>query len=469
GYPFTSNTERSNIPLFPFLYILRISHTVMHLESQINPTTCPEGGLTGYLVVAGSFSSIMGGLGLMNSIGIYQAWISTHQLSTINAGQIGWIFGIYNFLVFFCGIQIGPIFDIKGPRLLMWLGSSLLILTFILMGFCEEYWHFLVVIGILGGMGTSFIFIVPVASIGHFFFHRRGAATGLALAGGSIGGVIFPLVLLNLAPRIGFAWTSRVIGLITLVLLIPGCLLVRANAPPKVLSSPSLKVFLPDLTILKDSLLALTTLGVFFIEWGFFIPLEYIASYSIASGMSPRLSYLMVVFLNAGSFPGRWLPGIIADRIGRFNTLILTNVLCLVSVLGIWMPADGNVVATVIFSTVFGFASGSNISLVPVCVGELCPVENYGRYYTTVYTIVSFGALTGVPIAGEIIHRCQGQYWGLIAFAGCAYAAGLSCFIVVRLLQIRRGKPVEKAPGLEALVLSPDMAMTKHIQQPECT
>jgi hypothetical protein len=55
------------------------------------------------------------------------------------------------------------------------------------------------------------------------------------------------------------------------------------------------------------------------------------------------------------------------------------------------MPAGGNVVAVIIFSVVFGFASGSNISLVPVCVGELCPVENYGRYYTTVYTIVSFG------------------------------------------------------------------------------
>jgi hypothetical protein len=34
------------------------------------------------------------------------------------------------------------------------------------MGFCQEYWQFLIVIGILGGTGTSFIFIVPVASIG---------------------------------------------------------------------------------------------------------------------------------------------------------------------------------------------------------------------------------------------------------------------------------------------------------------
>ena len=365
----------------------------MHHEPtpSTTTTTYPEGGLRANLVVAGSFSAIMGGLGLMNSIGIYQAWISTHQLSSTRSGQIGWIFGIYNFLVFFCGIQIGPIFDARGPRLLMWLGSALVVLTLVLVGFCTEYWHFLIVIGILGGMGTSFIFIVPVASIGHFFCRRRGAATGLALSGGSLGGVIFPLVLENLAPKIGFAWSTRVIALITLLLLVPGCILVRANFPPKAAAAPSAKTFLPDLSILKDPVLALTTLGVFFIEWGFFIPLEYIASYSLATGIPRQLSYLMVVFLNAGSFPGRWLPGILADRIGRFNTLLLTNILCLISVLAVWMPASGNMVAIIIFSVVFGFASGSNISLVPVCVGELCPVQSYGRYYTTVYTIVSFG------------------------------------------------------------------------------
>ena len=359
-------------------------------QQNDSPGLYPEGGWKANLVVFGSFCSIMGGLGLMNSIGIYQAWISTHQLESMSAGQIGWIFGIYNFLIFFCGIQIGPIFDAKGPRVLMLVGSILIILTLILVGFCRAYWHFLIVIGILGGTGTSFIFIVPVASIGHYFYRRRGAATGLALSGGSIGGVIFPLVLEYLAPQIGFAWATRVIALITLILLIPGCILVQANFPPKP-SLASKREILPDLTIVKDPLLALTTLGVFFIEWGFFIPLEYVVSYSLAHGMSRRLAYLTIVFLNAGSFPGRWLPGIMADKIGRFNTLILTNILCLISVLAVWMPASGNVAATIIFAIVFGFASGSNISLVPVCVGELCSTEAYGRFYTTVYTIVSLG------------------------------------------------------------------------------
>ncbi|OLN81895.1 Riboflavin transporter MCH5-like protein 9 [Colletotrichum chlorophyti] len=107
----------------------------------------------------------------------------------------------------------------------------------------------------------------------------------------------------------------------------------------------------------------------------------------------------------------------------------MTNFLCIVSMLAIWLPANGNVVAVIIFSVVFGFASGSNISLVPVCVGEHCSTENYGRYYSTVYTVVSLGALTGVPIAGAILERSGGAYSGLIIFAGVAYVAGTACFI----------------------------------------
>lgn len=350
----------------------------------------PEGGFEANLVLFGSFCAIMGGLGMMNSIGIYQAWISTNQLQDMGESEIGWIFGLYNFMVFFCGIQIGPIFDSRGPRWLMITGLVLFIVTFVALGFCQVYWHFLVVIGLVGGAATSVIFCVPVACLGHYFYAKRGGATGLAMTGGSLGGIMFPLILEDLSPRIGFAWATRVVGLITVMLVVVGCVLVRSPRHTKRDAIVG-RNLLPDLSILLSPAVALTTVGVFFIEWGFFVGLEYVASYSLSYGISRTLSYQMVVFLNAGSFPGRWLPGIMADKVGRLNTLIITNILCIIAMLAIWLPAKGNVAATIVFAVVFGFASGSNISLVPVCIGEMCDTKNYGRYYTTVYTVVSFG------------------------------------------------------------------------------
>ncbi|GKT66982.1 major facilitator superfamily transporter [Colletotrichum tofieldiae] len=332
----------------------------------------------------------MGGLGLMNSIGIYQSWISSHQLHNYDHGRLAWIFGLYNFMVFFCGIQIGPVLDVYGPTWLMVTSLTLYVATFISLGFCQEYWHFMVAMGLVAGAATSIVFVVPVAVIGQYFRKRRGTATGLAMSGGSLGGVIFPLILGNLGNEVGFAWTTRVIGLITAIMLLTSCILLRPRKGFRN-NGPVKKNIFPDFRILLHPAVNLMTLGIFFIEWGFFIGLEYIASYALANGISERLSYLMVVFLNAGSFPGRWLPGIVADKFGRMKTMIMTNLLCVIAMLAIWLPANGNVVAVIAFTVVFGFASGSNISLVPVCVGEYCSTQDYGRYYSTVYTVVSLG------------------------------------------------------------------------------
>ena len=51
------------------------------------------------------------------------------------------------------------------------------------------------------------------------------------------------------------------------------------------------------------------------------------------------------------------------------------------------------------------------------------------------YYCTSSSSLTGVPIAGEILSRCDGQYWGLILFTLCCYAAGLACAVAVKVLQ----------------------------------
>ena len=97
-------------------------------EEKGKPTTYyPEGGLRGWLVVFGAFSGMFACFGLMNTLGVLQAYMSTHQLAAYSPSSIGWLFSIYIFLSFFCGLQIGPIFDAKGPRWLVFLGSVVLV------------------------------------------------------------------------------------------------------------------------------------------------------------------------------------------------------------------------------------------------------------------------------------------------------------------------------------------------------
>ena len=87
----------------------------------------PEGGLRAWLVVLGSFAGMTACFGMMNTIGTFEAYISTHQLEGYSPSAIGWIFGIYVFLAFFSGILIGPIFDAYGPRILVMTGTVCLV------------------------------------------------------------------------------------------------------------------------------------------------------------------------------------------------------------------------------------------------------------------------------------------------------------------------------------------------------
>ncbi|KAL2840491.1 major facilitator superfamily domain-containing protein [Aspergillus pseudodeflectus] len=412
-----------------------LSHRVpiSRVTTDTDGNTYPEGGLEAWLVVLGAFLGLFASLGLVNTIGSFHAYLENNQLKDYSSGSVSWIFGIYAFLTFFGGVQVGPIFDAKGPRLLVLIGSVLVMVMVVTMGFCTQYWHFVLSIGVAGGIGTSMIFTPAVSSIGHYFNERRGVATGLAATGGSVGGVVFPLILESLFPKIGWGWATRVIALICLVLLIGACLLVNSRLPKKPASKENV---LPDFRIFRDLKLTLTTAGIFFIEWGLFIPISYISSYALAHGTEDTLSYQMLAFLNVGSVLGRAIPGFFADHVGRFNTLIVTVALCLVCNACLWLPAGDNIPVLIAYCVIFGFASGSNISLTPVCISQLCKIENYGRYYATSYTIVSFGTLTGMPIAGEILARCNGDYWGLITYTVCCYAAGLICVTTAKFVHV---------------------------------
>lgn len=306
----------------------------------------------------------------------------------------------------------------------------------------QAYYEFILVFGVLGGLGTSLISSPAIASVGHYFNSRRGLASGIAACGGSIGGILFPLMLSSLFTSVGFAWATRALGFVFLVLLILATLLIGSRLPQRPVSTTDI---LPSLTIFRDPAFLIMTLAIFFVEWGLFIPLSYLTSFALSAGIDEELSYQTLAILNTGSFFGRWAPGLLADKIGRFNTMIMMIALCLSTTLALWMPATlihdirtekGLLIA---YALIFGFASGSNISLGPVCAGQLCTTDNYGKYFATCYTVVGLGTLVGIPIAGEILRRGEGSYVGLAIFTSACYLTGLCLFTWARVRKVGWG------------------------------
>lgn len=99
--------------------------------------TYPEGGLEAWLVVLGAWFAMMSSMGLMNTIAIFQAYTLSHQLAGHSESTVGWIFSIYTFLAFFCGVYIGPVFDKYGPRWLVVAGCASTVAGVVATSFCE--------------------------------------------------------------------------------------------------------------------------------------------------------------------------------------------------------------------------------------------------------------------------------------------------------------------------------------------
>lgn len=294
-----------------------------------------------------------------------------------------------------------------------------------------ELWHFILSLGIFCGTGCSLLFTPSFAAVGHWFQARRGLAMGIASTGGSIGGIVFPLMLEALFARVGWAWAVRALALLCLVLCAAANLLIRARLPPARGASAR-----PDFRIFGDWAFALTTAGIFLLEFALFIPVTYVSSYARAQGFGESFSFQILPILNAASAFGRALPGYWGDKIGPFNINLIMIVFSIVATLAIWLPAGSYTAGLVLFAVTFGFASGSNVSITPVCVGRLCRTQQYGRYYATCYTIVSFACLVGVPIGGNILTSNGGDYWGVIVFTGMVYLGALIALYLAKVCKV---------------------------------
>ncbi|KAK9472952.1 major facilitator superfamily domain-containing protein [Dipodascopsis tothii] len=392
----------------------------------------PEGGTKAWLVVFGAWCGLFSCFGIWNSVGVFQAWLIEHQLKNYDQGTISWIFSVFSFLFFFCGVQIGPVFDKYGARMLVLAGSVLFIIALVLFSISKEYYQFMLTFGVLGGVSCSLIFTPSVTTVGHWFFKKRAFATGLAATSGGIGGIIFPIFFQQTSKTIGFGWSVRAMALM--------CAFMSVLAKVGLKGKKSKNSALIDLSGFKDIRFTFTAIAFFMIEWGLQTPISYLTTYGLskASNASDEaFAYYLVAILNAGSVIGRWIPGWFADRFGRYNLMIINIALCTIFTFAIWLstaaPSNTSRAPMTAYAVLFGLASGSGISLAAVCVSQICKTKDYGKRYGTIYSFGAIGTLTGQPIAGAILARTNGKdFTGLVAFCGACYVVCLVAFILVR-------------------------------------
>lgn len=100
------------------------------------PHTYPEGGRDAWLVVLGAWCGLTASLGIYNTAGVFDVVISKVILPHESPSTLGWLFSVYAFVNWICGVQVGPTFDARGPRALIIAGTLCTLLGIFTLSLC---------------------------------------------------------------------------------------------------------------------------------------------------------------------------------------------------------------------------------------------------------------------------------------------------------------------------------------------
>jgi MFS family permease len=386
----------------------------------------PEGGVRAYLTVLGSFLGLIPAFGLPNSVGAIEAYISTHQLSDVSASTVSWIFSIFNFTAFFCSIFSGTVFDLTGTKIPMIVGTIAFCTGMLMTANAQTAWQFTLAFGVVVGFGCGTMMSPLVGVVSHYFSKKRATAISLATLGASVGGISIPLLLRKLYPTVGFVWAIRILTLVCFFFLICSTALMKERLKKEREPTKGWKEFfrvyilgLFDYKSFMELRFNFCALAIALAECSLMITAIYFPSYAIRRGFSENTAYLLVTVINCMGIVGRFVPSYISDKwLGPFNTCIITLVGCAVTTLAIWLPFGYSLEVLYVYAVLYGFFSGSILTISPVCCGKISRTEDFGKRYSTMYLVASFLMLVTIPIAGAIIGQGEiKRYNGFIIYA----------------------------------------------------
>lgn len=269
---------------------------------------------------------------------------------------------------------------------------------------CTEYYQFFLAQAVVSGVGICFLTLPPLTAVSRTLPSHRGLVIGIVVAGSSIGGIIWPIMLERLLsnPSLSFGWVMRIVGFTMLPLLLFASATIRdrsghlrkhnkeasvqsessdSESPgdPSQPTKPPSQWSSSVLPILKSPTFLLLSTGLAISYLGTFLPFFYIVTYATSSvpGLSPDIPSYLAAIINAASLFGRTLPGHWADRgLGHFNLLFAA--LFLSGVIGFTWTAANSLGGLVIWCLAYGFTSGAILSLQSACAGKIVGLEKQG-------------------------------------------------------------------------------------------
>ncbi|KAL7941024.1 major facilitator superfamily domain-containing protein [Trichoderma barbatum] len=375
----------------------------------------PDGGLNAWLQVVGGWVILAASWGLVNTFGAYQTYYQTVMLTSESASSISWIGSLQACLLFLGGLVAGPLFDAGYSTLTLIGGLMLICFGMFMTSLCSTYWQVLLAQGICVGLGMGLTFLPATAIQSQYFAKRRAFAMGVAGTGSPVGGIIFPIIFSHLLPRIGFGWTTRVIGFIILGISAIPVVFMRPRLP----ASGKIRSLI-DTTALRDPAFITFTIGTLLTFLVLYTAFFYIQVFDELNHLSSmEFAPYTITLLNVGSVIGRLLPMYLSDKYGVLNVTIFSTLASAILAFG-WMGLE-NLGGIIVFTILYGIASGATVVGTPVVIMAGSPdISRMGTRLGMAFVFFGIAILVGTPISGAIFGDFTRNRW----LGGIGFSAG---------------------------------------------
>lgn len=342
------------------------------------------------------------------------------------------------------GIVMGRLNDKVGPRLVITLCCFLSGLGFLLMARINSLWEIYIYYGVIIGFGMGGVFVALLSTVSRWFTKRRGAMTGIVLAGIGASALILPPITTWLISVLEWRLTYVTMGGIILVIGIalaqflkrdPNSMGFQQYGKQKI--GEGVPVSNKEGLSLYEALhtwqfwvilLIYTCIGYFvFSIFTHFIP--HMTDLGITATMAAN-----VMALSGGAMIiGGIMLGSMADKFGSRRVIVLGFALKAISMFLLIPYTD--LWIFYLAALLSGLGGGGTGVSEPTLIAELFGMKSHG----SILGAISFGFTMGGAI-GPLLTGYMFDVWGSykLAFLVCASIMIVGLILAVKLKPIKR-------------------------------
>ena len=336
------------------------------------------------------------------------------------------------------GIVMGRIADRADIRKICLLSALVTSLCVLAAGWAEALWQFYLLFFLAGALGGGALFAPLIALVGNWFRKGAGLAIGIAAAGQGLGQGGVPFGTAFLIDALGWRGAFMAQGLITLALLLPLALLMRAPPQDSAQAAAGGGEDTPPLPL--SLVVPAMSLAVLLCCTCMAVPLMHLVPLIQGRGISAPEAGSVLFAMMIAAIVGRVAFGQLADMIGAIPAYMTASLWQTALVFVFTRISDLDLLY--LFAPIYGFGYAGVMTGVLVTTRALTPAA---RRAGATGVILAFGWL-GHGLGGYqggLFYDLTGAYD--VSFANAALAGVFNLVVVGSLFAAVRRRRVQPA------------------------